>query len=151
MATQDQAMTSKEFSILTGIPVSTVTKLIRAGKINAEKHAGKWMIAPSQLNLRAVQEIAQRKPGAEKQAPTPAQKEAPAQARPEPGPTMPAVEARTFSVAEFTAMTYLTEYGVTEWLKKGLLKGRQDENGNWWVDAGNLDEPNIKRLVRDQT
>lgn len=53
-----------------------------------------------------------------------------------------------FSVAEFTAMTYLTEYGVMQWLKQGLLKGRQNDKGEWLIDASNLEVPNVKRLVR---
>jgi hypothetical protein len=53
-----------------------------------------------------------------------------------------------FSVAEFANMTYLTEYGVMQWLKQGLLKGQQNEKGDWQVDASNLEVPNVKRLVR---
>ena len=55
---------------------------------------------------------------------------------------------RSFSVTQFTNMTYLTENGVMEWLQKGLLKGQQDAKGNWQVDASNLEAPNIKRFVR---
>lgn len=53
-----------------------------------------------------------------------------------------------FSVAEFSGMTYLTEYGVMQWLKEGKLKGQQNEKGDWQVDASNLEVPNVKRLVR---
>jgi len=60
----------------------------------------------------------------------------------------PAKAAKFFSVAEFADMTYLTENGVMQWLKQGLLKGRQDEKGDWQVDTSNLEVPNVKRLVR---
>jgi myosin heavy subunit len=60
----------------------------------------------------------------------------------------PAKATKFFSVAEFAAMTYLTENGVMQWLKQGLLKGLQDEKGDWQVEASNLEVPNVKRLVR---
>jgi outer membrane biosynthesis protein TonB len=56
--------------------------------------------------------------------------------------------AKSFSVAAFADMTYLTENGVMEWLQHGLLKGQQDAKGDWQVDASNLEVPNVKRLVR---
>ena len=55
---------------------------------------------------------------------------------------------KSFSIAEFADMTYLTENGVRMWLKQGLLKGQQDAEGEWQIDASNLDVPNVKRLVR---
>jgi len=63
-------------------------------------------------------------------------------------PSQPAKATKFFSVAEFAAMTYLTENGVMQWLKQGLLKGQQDEKGAWQIDAANLEVPNVKRLVR---
>ena len=57
---------------------------------------------------------------------------------------------KTYTVTEFSDMTYLTKHGVTEWLKQGLLAGQQNENGEWLIDATNLDVPNVKRLVRGQ-
>ena len=55
---------------------------------------------------------------------------------------------KSFSVAEFADMTYLTENGVMQWLQQGLLKGQQNAKGAWQVDASNLEVPNVKRLVR---
>jgi len=55
---------------------------------------------------------------------------------------------KSYSIAEFADMTYLTENGVRMWLKQGLLKGQQDAGGEWQIDASNLDVPNVKRLVR---
>ena len=56
--------------------------------------------------------------------------------------------AKSFSVAAFAEMTYLTENGVMQWLKEGLLKGQQNARGEWQIDASNLEVPNVKRLVR---
>ncbi|MGD9180359.1 MAG: hypothetical protein PVF26_01360 [Desulfobacterales bacterium] len=55
---------------------------------------------------------------------------------------------KSFSVAQFADMTYLTENGVMQWLQQGLLTGQQDAKGAWQVDASNLEVPNVKRLVR---
>lgn len=55
---------------------------------------------------------------------------------------------KSFSIAEFADMTYLTENGVKEWLHQGLLKGQQNAGGEWQIEASNLEVPNVKRLVR---
>ncbi len=55
---------------------------------------------------------------------------------------------KSFSVAEFAGMTYLTENGVMQWLQQGLLKGQQSAGGDWQIEASNLKVPNVKRLVR---
>jgi hypothetical protein len=55
---------------------------------------------------------------------------------------------KTYSVSEFAAMTYLTEKGVSEWLKSGKLEGITTEGGEWRVQASNLQVPSISRLVR---
>jgi len=55
---------------------------------------------------------------------------------------------KTYTIAEFAAMTYLTEKGVAEWLKTGRIKGIQKETGEWRVLASNFLEPDISRLVR---
>jgi hypothetical protein len=60
----------------------------------------------------------------------------------------PAKTAKSFSVAAFADMTYLTEKGVMQWLRQGLLKGHQNAKGEWQIDASNLEIPNVKRLVR---
>jgi len=56
--------------------------------------------------------------------------------------------AKTIPLADFVSMTFLTENGVREWLKQGRLTGRQNESGEWVIDAANLEVPGIKRLVR---
>ena len=55
---------------------------------------------------------------------------------------------KTFSVVEFSEITYLTIKGVNEWLKQGKLKGQKDAKGNWLVDAANLQLPFMEKLIR---
>jgi hypothetical protein len=63
--------------------------------------------------------------------------------RPEPLPA-----EKTYSIPEFAAMTYLTEKGVSEWLKIGRLQGVKTEAGEWRVLDSNLQVPDISRLAR---
>jgi len=60
----------------------------------------------------------------------------------------PGKTKKSFSVVEFSEMTYLTLKGVNEWLKQGKLKGRKDANGKWLVDAANLQLPFMKKFIR---
>ena len=70
-------------------------------------------------------------------------------AAPKKKTTMPSAKTgKSYSIAEFAGMTYLTENGVKQWLQQGLLKGRQDPKGNWQVEASNLEVANVKRLIR---
>ena len=153
MATQDQFLTTGAFASRAGIPTSSVTKLIREGKIKAEKKSGKWMISPDQLKAKAVQNsitpgkrTAAKKTGkstvkiATVKKPAPAKKDKPAKAKTTAG--------KMYTVAEFAGMTYLTEFGVKEWLKQGRLTGQQAAGGEWQIDAANLELSDVKRLVR---
>jgi len=63
--------------------------------------------------------------------------------RPEPLPA-----EKTYSIPEFAAMTYLTEKGVSEWIKTGRLQGIKTDAGEWRVLASNLQVPDISRLAR---
>jgi hypothetical protein len=145
MAKQDQFLTTREFASQAGIPTSSVTKLIKAGKIKAEKKSGKWMIAPGQLKSEAVKGLsapvksAAKKKPAEKKPPVPKKEKAVKAGTP---------AAKTYTIVEFAAMTYLTEKGVRDWLKQGRLAGQRDQKGDWQLDAANLDKPDVKRLVR---
>jgi predicted site-specific integrase-resolvase len=121
MANKDQFLTTGEFASKAGMATSSVTKLIRAGKIKAEKKSGKWMISPDQLKAMAQKD--------------------------EPGKVKTA-GGKLLSVAEFADMTYLTEFGVIEWLKQGRLRGQQVAGGEWKVEAANLETPDVKRLIR---
>jgi predicted site-specific integrase-resolvase len=152
MAKKSELLTSAEFSKKTGLPTSTVSKLMREGKIKAAKKSGKWMISPDQLKATAVSTVSKNgKPPVKKKTTKPKPKKALAKAKKSAAPTAvePASAAKSFSIAEFADMTYLTEKGVTEWLKTGRLTGRQDNQGAWRIDSANLDVPNIKRLVRE--
>ena len=149
MAKKSELLTSAEFAKKAGLKTAAVSKLIREGKIKATKQSGKWMIDPDQLNAAAAAKSG--KPAAKKKAAKPKQKKAPAKAKKTAAPKAdkPAAGAKTFSIAEFAGMTYLTEKGVAEWLKSGRLSGSQDAQGAWRIDAANLEAPGMKRLVRD--
>ena len=141
MAKQDQFLTTGEFASKAGIPTSSVTKLIRQGKIKAEKKSGKWMILPDQLNEQAV--LNSSKPAKKKATlnkPAVTQKDKFAKAK--------TIAGKMYTVAEFAGLTYLTEFGVQEWLKQGRLSGQQAAGGEWKIDAANLELPGVKRLVR---
>ena len=72
-----------------------------------------------------------------------------ATAEPAPAPQpVPHPEEKTYSIAEFATLTYLTEKGVCEWLKNGRLQGIKTETGEWRVLDSNLQVSNINRLVR---
>lgn len=178
MATQSKSMTTREFAKATGIPAATISKLIREGKLKAKKEGQSWMIPQSQLAAKVVRELEKpaKPPKAEKPSkpaavPPPAKTAKPVRRAPAPSPAPkapaapvptseplvePAVGAspketsagKTYSVPEFEAMTYLTEKGVSEWLKSGKLKGVKTESGGWRVLASNLQVPSISRLVR---
>lgn len=89
-------------------------------------------------NKKTSKSVPKKAAAAKKSAP-------PQKAKPAKGT---ASAAKAYSLAEFVKMTYLTENGVKAWLKQGRLSGRQNETGEWMVDAANLDAPYVKRLVR---
>ncbi len=152
MAKKSELLTSSEFSSKAGISASAVSELIRDGKIKAVKKSGKWMIDARQLKAKAVTKASKKtKPSARKKPAKSALKKTTAKAKKPSAPKTekPAVSQKTFTIAEFATMTYLTEKGVAEWLKTGLLTGQQDDNGVWQVDASNLEVPNVRRLVRE--
>jgi excisionase family DNA binding protein len=178
MATPSKSMTTREFAKATGIPAATISKLIREGKLKAKKEGQSWMIPQSQLAAKVVRELGKppkptkaKKPSTPVAARTPARVAKPVRRAPTPSPPPkasavpvpppepvpePAVGVRpkgpsaekTYSASEFAAMTYLTEKGVSEWLKSGKLKGVKTESGEWRVLASNLQVPSISRLVR---
>ena len=135
MTEQNTYLNAKEFSEAAGIPSSTLTRLLRDGKIKGLKKSGKWAIPKSELTSSAILEISGEKPAKRETASseTPAKK---------------AASSKTYSVSEFSKMTYLTEKGVMNWLNKGRLKGSKTSPGEWQVDAGNLEHPDVERLIR---
>lgn len=168
MANPSKSMNTSEFAKATGIPAATVSKLIRDGKLKAKKEGKCWMITASQLEAKAVRELGKaakpakgkkaKKPAPSRKAAEPVRPAVPVPAKPaasaavlQPAPApvsaRPAAE-KVYTVAEFAAMTYLTENGVAEWLKTGRLKGRQEAGGQWVVFESSLQVPDISRLVR---
>ena len=99
-------------------------KAVKANKAGA---GGKKTAAPAKKAAAPKKKVAPKKKAAAK----PAEK-----------------VTKSFSVAAFADMTYLTENGVMHWLRQGLLKGHQNAQGEWQIDASNLEVPNVKRLVR---
>jgi len=122
MDKQKKVFSTKEFSSLTGMPVSSITKLLRERKLEGTKASGKWIIFEDQLQSKFIQEMLKNDNSTRIK--------------------------KTYSVNEFAEMTYLTAFGVKQWLKKGLLIGKVNTEGVWQVDAENLEIPNVKRLVR---
>jgi hypothetical protein len=149
MAKNAQFLTTGEFAKKAGIPASSVTKLIRDGKIKAEKKSGKWAIAPDQLKAKAVTDSSKPRKKVAKPAPKKAAAKKPAAAKNDKLAKGKTATEKTYTVAEFAAMTYLTEWGVMEWLKRGRLTGQQGVGGEWKIDAANLETSDVKRLVRD--
>ncbi len=153
MTNQDQFLTTGEFASKAGISTSSVTKLIRNGKIKAEKKSGKWMIFPDQLETETVQEVIKpgKKPTAKKTGKSAGKKATvnkPAPANNDNPAKLKTTARKMYTVAEFAGMTYLTEFGVKLWLKQGRLTGRQAAGGEWQIDAANLELADVKRLVR---
>jgi len=145
MAKKSPALSTREFSDMTGISASTVSRLVREGKIKGVKESGKWLIDRDELNAEAVRSLSKTTrilevSGADGRVPTPLEKKG------KKHPSKPA--ARTYSVAEFSELTYLTEKGVEEFLTSGRLQGARDDKGNWRVGHENLQNSNIRHLIR---
>jgi Helix-turn-helix domain len=129
-------LTSQEFALRAGVSAGTVAKWLRNGAIKGRKNGGKWAISPDELS----------KVTASRQTPTaPAPARAPA-SKPQAATASPA--AKSYSIQEFSEMTYLTDFGVRKWLKEGRLEKTVDAQGNDRVDACNLENPHVKRLLR---
>ncbi|MCB2146201.1 MAG: helix-turn-helix domain-containing protein [Deltaproteobacteria bacterium] len=133
MAENGKALTTGEFSKITGIPVSTITQMLRQGKIQGEKKSGKWAIFESELQKTPMVTRKDRGELSESLI---------------PGFTTPAVGGKGYDIETFAQMTYLTEKGVRQWLKAGRLSGGADADGNVFVDAANLDRPELQHLLR---
>jgi hypothetical protein len=99
---------------------------------------------PSKKSQKKVTAKAKKTAAPAKKAAAPKKKAVPKK-KAAPKPTK---ATKSFSVAAFADMTYLTENGVMQWLRQGLLKGHQNAEGEWQIDASNLEVPNVKRLVQ---
>jgi predicted site-specific integrase-resolvase len=133
MAENDKTLTTAEFSQMTGIAVSTITRMLRQKTIRGKKRSGKWAIDESELRHTAV--VTQKDPGARS-------------AGVDPADIAPAAAPQTYDVEAFVQMTFLTEKGVRQWLKTGRLSGRTGADGKLRVDAANLDRPELRHLIR---
>ena len=136
MSSSKDSLTTTEFAKKTGVSTSTVSKWLRAKKITGTKKGGKWLIASSE-----IAKVSAASPKKTAEAP---QKKKPTAA----SPAKPKSGAKSYSIKEFSDLTYLTEYGVEKWLKEGRLVAAQDASGQPRVDAANLEHPAVKRLVR---
>lgn len=148
MVKDNQLLTTREFASRTGLQAPKVSRLIREGKIEAEKKSGKWLIHPNQLGAKAVQTShTGDKPTPKKKTVKATHKKATTSVSAVKG--IENWAGRAFTVSEFVEMTYLTELGVRQWLRQGRLTGRQNEKGDWLIGAANLEVPNIRRLLRE--
>ena len=129
-------MTTKEFSERCGKPLATIQKWLRSGKLNGTKIGNRWYIAPTELSRLTATH-------SDSAAPTES-------AMPRKGqPTAATVsKAKTYSVSEFSALTYLTEVGVERWLQSGRLLGERTREGEWRIKAVSLELPHLRHLVR---
>jgi hypothetical protein len=155
-----KSLTTTEFSKLAGISTATISKLLREGNLKGTKSSGRWMIAADQLKSKALLDLKQKERTA-KAAPKQTVPKAPPKGRTQPekkvrpdsGKTgIPEKKTKspekTFSISEFSRLTFLTDYGVEMFLKTGRLKGSKDDQDQWRVDADNLDDPRIRHLIR---
>jgi len=135
MSENGKVLTTGEFSQTTGIAVSTITQMLRQGKIRGEKRSGKWAIYASELQKTAIVTKKDREELSDSMGPR---------------FNRPAAAAKGYDVETFAMMTYLTEKGVRQWLKAGRLSSHTDADGNVLVDADNLDRPELHHLIRKE-
>jgi predicted site-specific integrase-resolvase len=129
-------LTTREFAQKAGVSAGTVSKWLRQGTIEGKKINAKWSISDAEL-VKVTQT-----PGS-----LPAPSEHPIPKADAPSPNT-ATENRSYSIQEFSEMTYLTPYGVEKWVKEGRLKNTVDAAGQLRIDGSNLDRPDIMRLLR---
>ena len=134
MSLSQTTISTREFAQKAGVSTSTVSKWLRSGIIIGQKKKGKWLISSEELTK--VQPVRGTRTSS---ATTP---------KTESISSRPKANGTVFTVEQFSTMTYLTEFGVKKWLKEGRLVGAVDDSGTLCVDAVNLDNPMIKRLVR---
>jgi hypothetical protein len=137
MTSAGKTLTTSEYSKISGISVSTITKLLRKGKLRGQKINGKWAIDAIESQKMELKESQSVKTG-QHESPPAVEQAAPS----------PPSRCKTYDVMTFTNMTYLTENGVRQWLKTGRLSGSIDEHGNLLIDADNLDRPEMRHLIR---
>ena len=138
MTSAGKTLTTNEYSKISGISVSTITKMLRDGSLKGQKVNGKWAIDANQ---------AQPPQSSTGQPKKKVRQTEPPAANPSTS-TQASSGNRAYDVDTFTQMTYLTEKGVRQWVKNGRLTGIVDAKGNVLIDADNLDRPEIRHLIR---
>jgi excisionase family DNA binding protein len=141
MSGSKDSLTTQQFAKKAGVSASTVSKWIRTKKIKGEKKDGKWLIPAAEISKISTAPSPKTTPG---NAAAALQGNKPSEA---PSPA-PKAGAKSYSIKEFSELTYLTEFGVEKWLREGRLIPANDGSGQPRVDACNLDRPTVKRLVR---
>ena len=136
MSYKDKTLTTREYAEETGLSVSTITQMLRDGRLQGVKHRGKWAIHPDQQSQPTPQGKRTNK------------KDFTDKSTRESTQTVDISTAGRYDVPSFARLTYLTEKGVRQWLKSGRLTGSIDAKGNQFVDAANLDRPDFRHLVR---
>ncbi|WP_419663807.1 uncharacterized protein Dvar_40290 [Desulfosarcina variabilis str. Montpellier] len=138
MTSAGNTLTTNEYSKISGLSVSTITKMLRKGELQGQKIGGKWAIDASQT--QPTESGTGQTSAAALKSPTPA---------PQSTPPPKSFDNKTYDVDTFTQMTYLTEQGVRQWIKNGRLSGSVDDSGNLLVDADNLNRPELRHLIRN--
>jgi len=128
MSKPSNCFTAQEFAKNAGVSPATVSKWLREGTISGKKISGKWSIPSTELA-----KVTQSAP------PAPA---------PDSQPPETNSAVKSYSIREFSDLTYLTEYGVQKWLQQGRLNKVVDADGQVRVDVSSLQNPHIKRLLR---
>jgi excisionase family DNA binding protein len=139
MTSPKDLLTAQQYAKHAGVSTSTVSKWIRSGKLKAEKVQNKWMISADQLGSAGSSSSPKKQ---SKTAASIKSESIQGESNATKGNT------KHYSVAEFSAMTYLTEFGVIQWLKQGRLKGSRDSAGEWQIETANLTNADIQRLLR---
>lgn len=136
MPKSNTSLTTREFAQKAGVSTGTVSKWLRQGTIIGEKNGGKWSISSAELS-KVTQGPGEPPPPTVRPAPqTPA------------ASTNTNSKGKSYTIQEFSDMTYLTLWGVEKWLKEGRLIKAMDADGQIRVDGSNLDKQDIKRLLR---
>jgi excisionase family DNA binding protein len=135
MPKSNSLLTTREFAQKAGVSTGAVSKWLRQGIINGEKTGNKWSIPATELS----------KVNKPEESTSPSK---PPVSTPSAASEKTASDGTSYTIREFSEMTYLTPWGVEKWLKEGRLKKAVDAKGQLRVDGSNLDMPDIKRLLR---
>lgn len=141
MPQSEKLLSTQAFAKKAGVSAGTVSKWLRSGKIKGKKQSGKWLIDIGELSVagRTKAFDPKKKSAAKKAA-----------AKPKAAASKAKSSGKTYSVEEFSTMTYLTEFGVLKWIKQGKLSFTRDESGQPRIDASNLENSSIKHRMRSQ-